>query len=113
MEAEDTWFFAVGATYRWSDAWTFRAGAAFDDSPVPDETRTPRIPGEDRYWASLGAAYTPFPELTIGVSYTHIFVPDPTVNLSASDRGNTFRGDLTANYDSSIELLALQATYRF
>lgn len=109
----NTWFLAVGATYRWSDAWTFKVGAAFDDSPIPDEVRTPRIPGEDRYWTSLGASYTPFPELTVDLSFTHIFGSDPTVDLAASDRGNTFRGNLAAGYEGSVDLLAVQATYRF
>ncbi|NKB50128.1 MAG: hypothetical protein GKS02_12300 [Alphaproteobacteria bacterium] len=109
----NTWFFAVGATYRWTDNWTFRVGAAYDESPIPDETRTPRIPDEDRYWTSLGAAYTPFPELTVNLSYTHIFVDDPTINLSTGGTGNTFRGNLAAEYNGSVDLFGLQATYRF
>lgn len=110
---KNTWFLAVGATYKWTDTWTFRVGAAYDESPIPDETRTPRIPGEDRVWTSFGADYTPFPQLTVGLSYTHVFVEDPSVNLSASDQGNTFRGSLSAQYKGAVDLFALQATYRF
>ena len=54
---DDVWFFALGATWKPNAQWTVRAGAAFDQSPIPDSTRSPRIPGEDRTWIALGAKY--------------------------------------------------------
>ena len=43
-EWQDTWFFALGATFRATDQLTLRAGVAYDQSPVKDEFRTPAHP---------------------------------------------------------------------
>ncbi|MGC6566857.1 MAG: OmpP1/FadL family transporter [Akkermansiaceae bacterium] len=53
----DTIRIAIGTTYRHSERLTFRAGLAFDESPVNDSNRTLRIPDDDRIWASIGATY--------------------------------------------------------
>ncbi|WP_425449969.1 OmpP1/FadL family transporter [Virgifigura deserti] len=57
----DSWFFALSATWRPAPVWTLRAGVAFDQSPVPDRTRDPRIPDADHQWLSLGVGYEPAP----------------------------------------------------
>ena len=54
---DDAWRFSVGATYHWSDAWSFRGGLAFDQSPVNTTDRTPRLPDADRVWIAVGAQY--------------------------------------------------------
>jgi long-subunit fatty acid transport protein len=36
---------------------TFRGGVAYDETPVPDATRTPRIPDESRYLIAAGIGY--------------------------------------------------------
>ncbi|NMD07634.1 MAG: transporter, partial [Phyllobacteriaceae bacterium] len=54
---KDGWFVSAGAEYAYSDVLDLRAGVAYEKSPVPDATRTPRIPDNDRYWLSLGASY--------------------------------------------------------
>lgn len=110
---EDTWFFALGATYRPVDYFAMRFGVAHDQTPVPDRTRTPRVPDEDRYWMAFGAEYEPASWLTFNLSYTHIFLPDASINLSATDPGNTFRGNLNGEFVSSIDIIALQGTVRF
>ena len=45
------------ANYHWNKRWTFRGGLAFDQSPVRDAQRTPRLPDNDRTWVALGAQY--------------------------------------------------------
>src|SRR4029450_8986937 len=49
----DTGRFSGGANYRDGDKWTFRGGVAFDQTPVRDAERTPRLPDEDRTWLAL------------------------------------------------------------
>ena len=61
----DTWFFAVGLTWRPDERWTVRGGAAFDQDPNRNRTRNPRLPTDDRYWLSLGVGYRPFENLEI------------------------------------------------
>lgn len=111
---EDTWFAALGATYKPAETpWTFRFGVAHDQAPLNISTRTPRIPDADRYWVSTGVSYDPTPWLSIGAAYTHIFVDGADLNLRTSDTGSTFRGNLTGNYDSSIDIVSVSARLRF
>ena len=105
---DDVWFFALGATWKPNAQWTVRAGAAFDQSPIPDSTRSPRIPGEDRTWIALGARYQVTPNFTIDAGYTHIFVKDSTVDITLAPAPT-----LTADFENSIDIITAQATFRF
>jgi long-chain fatty acid transport protein len=70
---KDAWRVALGTTYYMDDNWTFRGGIAFDDSPVPANSRSISIPDQDRLWLSLGTTYA-FNEdasVDVGVSYMH------------------------------------------
>jgi long-chain fatty acid transport protein len=108
QEWDDTWFFAVGATYRPLEACALRIGAAYDQTPVPNNKRTPRVPDNNRTWISIGAAYQALPGLIFSAGYTHIFVEDASLDLNASDRGSALRGDLSGNFDTMIDLFGLQ-----
>ena len=92
---------------------TLRAGVAYDQSPVKDEFRTPRIPDGDRYWLSLGAGWQPRAWLDLDAAFTYIDVDDTDVDSRATDTGNAARGNLDADYDSYIILLGLSARMRF
>ncbi|QKJ87995.1 Long-chain fatty acid outer membrane transporter [Paramixta manurensis] len=70
---KDAYRIALGTSYFYDDNWTFRAGIAFDDSPVPADQRSISIPDQDRTWISAGASYA-FNEdasVDVGVSYMH------------------------------------------
>ena len=111
-EWEDSWFFALGATWKPLDTLTLRTGVAYDQSPVPGRTRTPRIPDEDRYWLALGASWQPTAWLGLDAGYTHIFVEDSSVDLSA-EGDNQARGSLSAEYDNGIDIVTVGARLRF
>lgn len=104
----DTLFMSVGATWKPDENWTLRTGVAYDQSPVDDNFRTPRIPDEDRYWIALGADYTVDDRWKISAGYTHIFVDAASLDQSSASAG-TLRG----TYDSSIDIFTLGATLRF
>lgn len=112
-EWHDAWFFALGTTYAATDELTLRAGVALDQSPVDDKYRTPRIPDENRYWLSVGAGWKPAAWLDLDAALTYIWLKDSDVDLKAADQGNTFRGNLQADYDSDIVLVGLSARIRF
>ncbi|TMG94597.1 MAG: transporter [Betaproteobacteria bacterium] len=76
----DTWRASIGANYRYSDQWMFRGGLAFDQSPVRDAQRTPRLPDNDRTWISFGAQYKFSPQLLLDAGYTYIFVKNPSMS---------------------------------
>ncbi len=109
----DSWFFAAGVTYRPIEAVSLRLGVARDQSPINDAKRTPRIPSEDRTWISVGGAYRPFENFKIEFGYSHIFLDDASIDLRASEPGNSARGNLSGSYDSSTDIVSLQAVLRF
>ncbi|MFC0141106.1 long-chain fatty acid transporter FadL [Erwinia mallotivora] len=70
---KDAYRIALGTSYFYDDNWTFRAGIAFDDSPVPADKRTISIPDQDRLWLSTGASYAFNQDASVdlGISYMH------------------------------------------
>jgi long-chain fatty acid transport protein len=107
----DTWRASVGANYHYNDQWMFRGGLAFDQSPVRDAQRTPRLPDNDRTWISIGAQYKFSPQLLLDAGYTYIFVKDPGINQNAGDTP-TF-GLISGTYKSNVNIVAAQLTYTF
>jgi long-chain fatty acid transport protein len=86
---EDSWRYSLGLEYSPGSAWTWRAGVAFDETPIPNaELRTPRIPGEDRTWLSFGFSYEASDNMSIDFAYAHLFVDDARINkLSDKQHG--------------------------
>ena len=82
---DDTFRYAIGATYQANDCWTFRTGIAYDESPVDDDFRTLRIPDGDRLTLSLGASYAVNDHFTIDAGYSYVFVDD--VSLGENEGG--------------------------
>jgi long-chain fatty acid transport protein len=107
----DTWRVSVGANYHYTDQWMFRGGLAFDQSPVRDAQRTPRLPDEDRTWVSLGAQYKFSPQLLLDLGYTYIFIKNPSIN---QNEGSTAaNGLINGNYKNNVNIVAAQVTYTF
>jgi long-chain fatty acid transport protein len=111
---KDSWFVSLGVSYKPADQWTLRAGVAYDQSPVPDVYRTPRIPDSDRYWLSVGVAYDLSQTVQIAAAYTHIFAEDATVSLTDDLTGSTaFRSSLSGVYSNSVDILSMQVKVTF
>jgi len=109
---EDVWAIALGATYTLSETVSLRGGLAYDQSPIPDNRRTPRLTDEDRIWTSIGAQFRPSPAVTIDAGYAHLFIKDSSVNLP--DRtGVGGPPALTADYQNSADILSIQAVFHF
>ena len=115
----DTWRIGVGANYHHSGNWTFRFGVAYDESPVPDADRTPRIPDADRTWVAIGAQYRMSKQLAIDVGYTHIFVKDASSNLcnaaqaAANPPACAGKNNLVGSYDNKVDIFSAQMRYAF
>jgi long-chain fatty acid transport protein len=105
---KDSWFVSVGGDYRLDEHWTLRAGVAFDETPTKDSTRDSRIPDGDRKWISFGVGYRVSDDLKFNAGYTHLFVDDGDLNHTSA----TF-STLTGHFESSGNLLAVDAQFRF
>ena len=107
---KNTLFVSAGAEYRWNEKLTLRGGVAWDQTPVPEGFRTPRIPDNSRVWLSIGASYAVTQRMILTAAYSHLFARDATVNLSDPGPANTnlFRGNVVANYRLNANILSAQ-----
>lgn len=111
---KDSYRFSLGVNYRINTPWMLRGGLAYDQTPIPNaERRTPRIPGNDRTWLTVGFAYTPLENLTCNVGYAHLFVDSAKSNHSLESSVPTLNATLTGTYDLSIDILSAQVAWQF
>jgi long-chain fatty acid transport protein len=107
----DTWRISTGATYHWNDAWSFRGGLAWDETPVNSTDITPRLPDGNRTWVSLGTQYKLNRNLALDAGFTYVFVNKADTNQNA---GSTAAyGLINGHYDNSVSILSGQLTYSF
>ena len=72
---ENTLSYALGLNYYHSDRLTLRLGGAYDESPIPNpETRTARLPDNDRLWLGAGASYRWTKRLSADIAFAHLFI---------------------------------------
>jgi len=107
----NTWRGSVGANYHYTDQWMFRGGLAYDQSPIRDAQRTPRLPDNNRTWISFGAQYKVSPQIALDAGYTYIFIKDPDINQNAGSTATS--GLINGTYKSNVNILAAQLTYTF
>ena len=104
---DDVMRYSVGVDYRMNSAWTFRGGVAYDETPIPDARhRTPRIPGEDRTWVSVGLGYQINQSFGVDVGYAHLFVDDPKINHTSTSAGN-----INGEYDADVNIYSAQLVW--
>ena len=84
FQFRDSWFYSVGAEYVLDAKTTFRGGVAYEISPITDQVRIPIVPDNDRIWLSAGASFKMLPNFIMDVGYSHIWVKDSNINISAA-----------------------------
>lgn len=96
--------YGLGVSYKYSPQWQFRAGIAYDETPISNaQRRTARIPGTDRKWLAVGATYRYSDKIIIDAGYAHLFMDDPKIDES-DDNGYNLKGE----YDASVDMVGLQ-----
>src|SRR5690349_1323056 len=116
LNLKNVYRYSIGATYRADDSWVLRTGLAFDRSPVPDAAdRTPRLPDSDRTWLSLGAGWKASASWNYDFAYTYVKLANSSVQKTDGGAGteNAFRGNLSADYKGSVQILSAQARWTF
>jgi long-chain fatty acid transport protein len=109
---DSAWFYALGVEYQADDHWTLRAGTAFDGTPVPDATRGPRIPDNDRTWIAAGARYHASDCVDVSFSTSHLFLPSSDVHLTQLVAANAVRGNLDGRTKGSVDVVAVQVSFK-
>ncbi len=107
----DVWRFSAGANYRLNSATVLKFGVASDKSPVPDaNTRSVRLPDEDRTWLSFGAAFQLGRNSKLDAGYSYIKVKDADIN---NNQAATGKGVVNGTYEANIQILGLQYQHTF
>ncbi|MDD5297900.1 MAG: outer membrane protein transport protein [Rhodocyclaceae bacterium] len=113
---KDTWKLSLGANYRYADNMKFRFGVAYDQSPVPDQYRTVRLPDADRTWLSLGMQYKLDKQRALDVGFSYLWVKNAPINnngmIPLSAIGYA-RGLTNGNYNNNVTILGAQYTANF
>jgi long-chain fatty acid transport protein len=104
----DTVRVAVGAKRSLGPRWSFRTGAAYETIPVPDTTRTPRLPEKNHTWLGAAGSYTSPRHWTFDIHLSHLLTPDAAINLR-----DPAAGTLTGDVHWRLTVLGLSATKRF
>lgn len=119
LRFRNSWRAGAGANYQLTPAVKVRGGVAYDESPVRDEFRTPRLPDQDRLWLATGAQVAFMKSASVDLGFAWLFVsegrsqlgqPAPTAQFPAQAP----RGTLVGHYvDTNVWILGAQARYSF
>ncbi len=110
---QDILRYSLGATWHVSDKLSLRGGIAYDEAPVSDRYRTPRIPDGARTWVAVGGQYRLSRQGALDVGYAHLFVNDPGLDAAAPATLITPANTLKGDYQSQVDILSVQYTHSF
>lgn len=114
LQFQDTWRAGLGFNYHLNESWMLRLGTAYDKAPVKDQYRTPRLPDNDRVWASAGFQWSISKKAVVDVGYAHLFIGDASSNLPNQDTPtSTPVGALVGTYNAKVDILGAQISLHF
>lgn len=107
LNYEDSGRIAVGADYAISDAWSVRAGFAYDQTPTQAEFRSARISDDNRYYFALGASYTGWEGWQVDLAYNRVEIEDHDF-----DHTGNFGDRLLGEYSGAADVVSVGVTWR-
>ncbi len=116
VEAKDwqsVWALRAGTEYKYSEAWSFRAGAFYDFNPVKERYFDSIIPDSDRVALSVGAGWTKG-NIVVDASYAYVMFVNRKISDSTAD--DTPFGDtntLNGTYKCNAQVPAISVGYKF
>jgi long-chain fatty acid transport protein len=110
LDYDDTWHFALGAQYRFAERWLWSVGAAYDTSPVDEDTRTPDLPLDRQIRIGTGIQYDWNENVTVGVAYEYLDAGKAKIDQA----GGPLQGPLKGEYDTNkIHFFAVNLIWKF
>jgi long-chain fatty acid transport protein len=101
----------VGANIKINAPWTLKLGVALDQSPVRGaESRTVRLPDNDRTWLSAGLKFQAAKNDAIHFAYSFVKVKDADINNDQTALG---RGVVNGTYHAHVNTFGLQWQHTF
>ncbi|RBI68497.1 transporter [Vreelandella sulfidaeris] len=116
----NAWAFSTGGEYQLTPQLALRAGVALDFTPTQDATRSVRIPSDDRRIFSIGAGWSPTPDLTLDFAYSYLTERSTQVDQTKTDsftvagqQTPAITSNYSADYKNEAHGFGAQLTYRF
>ena len=111
LEYDDTWHFALGAQYRFTEGWLWSVGAAYDTSPVDDADKvSPDLPMDRQIRIGTGMQYDWNEDVTVGVAYEYTDLGEAEID----QEGGPLQGPLKGEYDpNAIHFFAVNLIWKF
>lgn len=109
----DTTSGAIGAEYALNARVTFRAGVAYDQSPLNPTYRDTRVPDGDRWLYTLGVSAKVRPNLTLDASGGYVQFRGAFVNNTTAFNGGTTIVNELASVGANAKILSLGMRYNF
>lgn len=107
----DSWFVALGMGYQYDEKIKFRAGGAYDWTPTPADTVSPRAPNNDRWNLGVGMSYAMDDHWKIDIGYQ--FIKFTEITIALADGNNIPRGTLDGNVNLYAHVFMVQMNYTF
>jgi long-chain fatty acid transport protein len=105
----------LGSFYRLGDRWEIRGGLGLEETPIPNRTLSPAIPGADLFTLNAGVGYK-WRSMTIDLGYTAVFYQTRRITNSELEglTGIPFLGAPGKDkYQNFGNLVFLSLGYRF
>ena len=111
LDYDDTWHFALGAQYRFTEGWLWSVGAAYDTSPVDDaDQNSPDLPLDRQIRIGTGIQYDWNEDVTLGVAYEYTDLGEAEID----QEGGPLQGPLKGEYDpNAIHFFAVNLIWKF
>ncbi|MDZ8118831.1 OmpP1/FadL family transporter [Pontiella agarivorans] len=99
----------LGAEYALGEDWKIRGGYVWDESPIPDSTRAPEMPGTDRQMITMGFGWQFWNSMTLDAAYAYLWADkgDMGTDNTALNPG------LAGSFETTTHLLAVSLGYTF
>ncbi|WP_141733124.1 OmpP1/FadL family transporter [Oligoflexus tunisiensis] len=105
---EDALRYAIGLDYAVTTGLTLRTGYAYDNSPVPNERRTLRIPTGDMRFYSLGGSYILNEIASFDLGYSYVTQAKTGINDIREFEGQPFYARVVGSSEATGNIFAAQ-----
>ena len=105
----NTWFGAIGASFRPIKNLLLQAGIGYDLSPVTDDNRTTRIPHANRFLVGGGITYSLLTNVNVQFAVLQAFSGAAKIDSSASPTAGVIQG----TYHTQATTFSVGMTARF
>ncbi|WP_370264508.1 OmpP1/FadL family transporter [Limnobacter sp.] len=112
-EWKNSWRFALGGIYKYSDTINLKAGVAYDLTPVPDERRKVRLPDEDRLTLALGSQYTLNTRTTFDVAFQYVIPKKAKIDSTEGNPAMGQQSRVLGTAEGDAFIVSGQVAYKF